>query len=166
MTREAWTVTLARAIESIRSGFDHLSPRDQRALRIGGGAVALIVIVGGLVTLNLEAARAASTLSERRSWMTDLPTTLDRIQRQQRLAGDLALPPEALLQRLAGTRGLQGSLDTSDERIVRWRVEGAPFDAVVDLLADLDTAPLDVQRAHITRPAEGRVTLDLAVRSR
>jgi type II secretory pathway component PulM len=140
-----------------------LAERDQRALVVGVVASVLIIVVAGLSSLIIESRSASSRVIDKRALLAQLPEIRDREQRLQTLGSDLAMPLEALANRITARHGIEAALDRQGDSVIRLRANNVPFDAVLECLADLETASVITRRAVLTATGAGRVDLELDI---
>lgn len=156
----------SRLFDSLRAHYESRSERDRRALTMGVALVTLVLVAGGLITLNLATLRALDSLTVRQALWADLPSTLDRVQRQSRLGADLALPTDELARRVSRVHAIESVVDVSTPGVVRLRATQVPFDAVMDMLGDLEAASVGANRIHLRAATAGRVDVELELRAR
>lgn len=147
----------------IKDFYAGLAERDQRALIVGVVASVLIIVVAGVSTLIIESRSAASRVIEKRALLAQLPEIRDREQRMQRLGSDVAMPLEALANRITTRHGIDAALELQGDSVVRLRANNVPFDAVIECLADLEAASVTPRRAVLTATGAGRVDLELDI---
>lgn len=147
--------------QTLKDRWASMSERDQRALKLGAPLVLGILVVALFVTVFSESRAAVDRVEIKRAWLADLPAARDRSQRLQRLGADTGLPLESLVQRVTARYGIESTLDTQSNFSLRLRAAAVPFDAVVEVLADLEAASVSVRRATLNSTQVGRVDLDL-----
>jgi type II secretory pathway component PulM len=147
--------------QTLKDRWASMSERDQRALKLGAPLVLGILVVALFVTVFSESRAAVDRVEIKRAWLADLPAARDRSQRLQRLGADTGLPLESLVQRVTARYGIESTLDTQSNSSLRLRAAAVPFDAVVEVLADLEAASVSVRRATLNSTQVGRVDLDL-----
>lgn len=147
--------------QTLKDRWASMSERDQRALKLGAPLVLGILVVALFVTVFSESRAAVDRVEIKRAWLADLPAARDRSQRLQRLGADTGLPLESLVQRVTARYGIESTLDTQSNSSLRLRAAAVPFDAVVEVLADLEAASVSIRRATLNSTQVGRVDLDL-----
>lgn len=147
--------------QTLKDRWASMSERDQRALKLGAPLVLGILVVALFVTVFSESRAAVDRVEIKRAWLADLPAARDRSKRLQRLGADTGLPLESLVQRVTARYGIESTLDTQSNSSLRLRAAAVPFDAVVEVLADLEAASVSVRRATLNSTQVGRVDLDL-----
>ena len=147
--------------QTFKDRWASMSERDQRALKLGAPLVLGILVVALFVTVFSESRAAVDRVEIKRAWLADLPAARDRSQRLQRLGADTGLPLESLVQRVTARYGIESTLDTQSNSSLRLRAAAVPFDAVVEVLADLEAASVSIRRATLNSTQVGRVDLDL-----
>ena len=127
---------------AVRAWYAGLEPRERRVLAGGAAAVAVLLLVGGvLVPLHGAVATAVARSERRRDDLAWMRAHADVIR-----AGSATLrtpinePPLVLIDRSARDAGLASALRGTEPagRGIRVRFEGAPFDAMMVWLATLD----------------------------
>jgi hypothetical protein len=73
------------------------------------------------------------------------------------------MPLEALANRITARHGIEAALDRQGDSVIRLRANNVPFDAVLECLADLETASVITRRAVLTATGAGRVDLELDI---
>ncbi len=116
--------------------------REQRMVAVGGIALALIILVGGILLPLQTAVSAAESSNETKrqdlAWMRANAPEIRAAGAQ--LAPDSGEPPVVLVDRVGRAAGLTDALRGTQPNGsgVRVQLEGAPFDVVVTWLATLD----------------------------
>jgi len=157
----------------LRAWLASLAPRE-RAIVIGGSAVAVLVLVYGAViepTLQAVAERRerVATLERQVEALRESARAVRRLRQQGQASatgGSDQPPPLAVESVLAGSGLPQpDSLKSSDENGARVEFESVPFDPLVQVLARLRSEHgLVVTRADIRRKdAPGRVETQLTL---
>jgi general secretion pathway protein M len=150
-------------MNKLRTWFGGLQQREKRVVIIGAVALALIVLVGGiLMPLQSAVSRAIAGQETRRedlAWM--------RVNASEVRAAGLLLPPDTgeapvvVVDRVGRESGLASALRaTSPSRTgVRVQLEGAPFDTMITWLDTLDRRyGLAIESITVDRnPAPGTV---------
>lgn len=128
-------------IERLRAWYAALQPREQRMLAVGGIALALIVLVGG-VLMPLESAvsaavKRAQTRREDLEWMR---VNAPEIEAAGELPTDAHDPPVVVVDRVGREAGLGDALRGTQPgpNGVRVQLEAAPFDTLLTWVATLD----------------------------
>jgi general secretion pathway protein M len=129
-------------MNKIRAWYAGLETREQRMVAFGGVALALIILVGGIL---LPLQSALSGADERNAtkradlvWMRANAAEVRASSSQ--LPVDSGEPPVVLVDRVGRAAGLTDALRGTQPNGsgVRVQLEGAPFDTVVTWLANLD----------------------------
>jgi general secretion pathway protein M len=154
--RQSWQ----EAVAPLHQRWALLQPREQRALGIAGGVVALLILVYGLWLPSRHAAQKAQTNYEARR------TLLQQLQARSgpaaatgqggsllRVASDTAAASQLALSRIEpeGDGGVRVWLDKAD------------FNAVAAWLAALAAQGVKVEEAQIEKQVEGGVSARLAL---
>jgi general secretion pathway protein M len=135
---------LQALIDRMRVWYDGLAEREQRMVAGGGVAVAVILLVGGLLLpLHAAVSKAVARSETRRADLAWMRSNADEIR-----AGTLSLPretgeaPVVLVDRVGRENGLatafRGSQPNAGGRGVRVQLEAAPFDTMIGWLAALE----------------------------
>jgi len=119
-----------------------LQAREQRMVAFGGIALALIILVGGiLLPLQSAVSSAESRNDTKRQDLTWMRANAAEIRAAgSELPADSSEPPVVLVDRVGRAAGLTDALRGTQPSGsgVRVQLEGAPFDVVVTWLATLD----------------------------
>lgn len=144
-----------------------LAARDRRALLMGSGLIIAVLLVGGLMSLQDGSAAAAQRLQQKRILLANLPDTLDRLRRIDRLGTDAALPLGTLARRLVEISGLSADVQTSADGGAVLQLTEVPFDGAVELIAEVAAHGLVLRTARIDaggKPGMVNAHLELAPR--
>jgi general secretion pathway protein M len=121
-------------MNKLRAWYAGLQERERRMVTIGGAAVALIILFGGIL---MPLASAVSSAKERREtkrqdlqWMRSNAPEIRAAGNQ--MVVDNGEPSVVMVDRTGRAAGL------TDGNGVRVQLEGAPFDTLVSWLATLD----------------------------
>ncbi|MBU6378468.1 MAG: type II secretion system protein M [Gammaproteobacteria bacterium] len=170
MSRLAGLASVSAAVsallDTLRARWQALSPRDQRALQIGGALVAAIVLIGGLAMLGDREAAVQQRIDARRALLAEMPMRLAVAQRAARYGADASLPLLTLARRVADTAGVPANIEPATDGGALLQLEDLPFDTALSIVADLEALQLRSRGLQIEATAPGRVTLrvDLAPR--
>lgn len=158
--------------ERLEARWSELEPRDRRALRVGG--IALAVIVPLFVAWNLHDSLAArrAALAESRALVA---AAGQRVAARLAAGADItaAAPDAAALQTRVLGAAARAGIDASSMTIepqgagqLRLGLRDAPFEAMATLLGALARwEGITVVSADITRTAPGRVEASLSLRA-
>ncbi len=125
----------------LRAWYDGLQPREQRLVGLGSLALAVLLLVGGLL---LPLQSALSTARERREARRDDLQWMRQNAALVSAGGSLVIdtnePPVVLVDRVGREIGLGGALRGTQPSGagVRVQLEAAPFDTLVTWLATLE----------------------------
>jgi type II secretory pathway component PulM len=160
------------ALEPLRARWAELAPRDRRALRLGGIALAVLLPL-------LAAWSIRDHLADRRAQLeasrTLAATAAERIAARLAAGADVAAATttdatalQARLTRAAERAGLAGTLGAAEpigsDRL-RVALRDAPYDAAITLLGSLARwEGITVVSADLTRSGPGRVDAALVLR--
>jgi general secretion pathway protein M len=129
-------------VNRLTAWYQGLQVREQRMVAVGGIALALIILVGGILLPLQTAVSAAESSNETKrqdlAWMRANAPEIRAAGAQ--LAPDSGEPPVVLVDRVGRAAGLTDALRGTQPNGsgVRVQLEGAPFDVVVTWLATLD----------------------------
>jgi general secretion pathway protein M len=129
-------------VNRLTAWYQGLQVREQRMVAVGGIALALIILVGGILLPLQTAVSAAESSNETNrqdlAWMRANAPEIRAAGAQ--LAPDSGEPPVVLVDRVGRAAGLTDALRGTQPNGsgVRVQLEGAPFDVVVTWLATLD----------------------------
>jgi general secretion pathway protein M len=129
-------------MNKVRAWYAGLQEREQRVVAIGGVAVAVLVLVLGILTPLQSAVSSAAKRNEAKredlAWMQVNAPEIRAAGNQ--LAEDTGEAPVVLVDRVAREAGLGGALRGTQPNGtgVRVQLEAAPFDTLVTWLATLD----------------------------
>jgi general secretion pathway protein M len=129
-------------MEKIKAWYNGLQSREQRMVSIGGIALAVIILVGGILwplhSLVSEAVEAKDTKQADLEWMRQNGPEIRAGSGM--LAPNTNEPPVVLVDRVARESGLGTMLRGTQPNAtgVRVQQEAAPFDTVVTWLATLE----------------------------
>jgi general secretion pathway protein M len=128
-------------VNSLKAWYAGLQPREQRVVGFGGVALAVLIVLGGLL-LPLEGAVSAA---RKRAEMRRADLEWMRVNGPEILAGGTPTvesnePPVVLVDRIGREAGLGSALRGTQPSGtgVRVQLEGAPFDTLVAWLATLE----------------------------
>ena len=141
--------------------FVSLSERDRRAVRLGGLASVVILIMATVFTVVTESRSAADRVVTKRLLLADLPTLQDRDQRLRRIGTEASLSLEMLVKRILNQHGIDATIEVQSTSSIRLRATAAAFDAVVETLGDLEASSISIRRATLTSNAAGRVDVEI-----
>jgi general secretion pathway protein M len=129
-------------MNKFRSWYDGLQPREQRAVAIGGVAVAvLILVLGILMPLQSAVSSAVKRNETKREDLAWMQANAPEIRAAgNRLPADTSEAPVVLVDRVGREAGLAGALRGTQPSGtgVRVQLEAAPFDTLIVWLATLD----------------------------
>jgi general secretion pathway protein M len=129
-------------MNKLRAWYAGLQERERRMVTIGGAAVALIILFGGIL---MPLASAVSSAKERREtkrqdlqWMRSNAPEIRAAGNQ--MVVDNGEPSVVMVDRTGRAAGLTDALRGTQPsgNGVRVQLEGAPFDTLVSWLATLD----------------------------
>jgi general secretion pathway protein M len=129
-------------MNKLRAWYEGLQPREQRMVAFGGIALALIVLVGGILLPLQTAVSSAEARNETKRqdlvWMRANAAEIRAAGNQ--VAADSNEPAVVVVDRVGRAAGLTDALRGTQPNGngVRVQLEGAPFDVVVTWLATLD----------------------------
>jgi general secretion pathway protein M len=129
-------------LEKLKAWYTNLQERDQRVVLIGSVALALLILVGGIL-LPLESAvsaaeKRADTRRDDLAWMhVNAPELASAGMTSFKDTGE---PPVVLVDRVGREAGLGTALRGTQPSGtgVRVQLEAAPFDTLVNWIATLD----------------------------
>jgi general secretion pathway protein M len=156
-------------MNKLRAWYASLEPREQRVVGIGGGVLALMILVGAIL-LPLESAVSSSVkgIETRREDLAWMRTNAPEVQALgSQLPADTGEAPVVLVDRVGREAGLASALRGTQPGStggVRVQVEGAPFDAMVTWLDTLDRRyGLAIESITVDRtPAPGMVNASIS----
>jgi general secretion pathway protein M len=129
-------------MNKLRAWYAGLQQREQRVVAIGGVALAVLILVLGILMPLQSAVSSAvernETKREDLAWMQKNAPEMGAAGNQ--LAGDTGEAPVVLVDRVAREAGLASALRGTQPNGtgVRVQLEAAPFDTLVTWLATLD----------------------------
>jgi type II secretory pathway component PulM len=159
-------LNLPAALQPLRDAIARLPESDQRTLRLGSVAVAAILILGGWVTVNEKASAAEQRLADRRAQLADLPLRLAELRRGVRLGGGADLPLLTLARQAGELAGVVPELAAGADGSATLQLPGVPFDSLLELVATLEAARVDIRRLRIDAAGAGRVNASLELAPR
>jgi general secretion pathway protein M len=124
----------------MKFSLDTMSPREQRLVKIGGIALAAILIFGVLMPLDSSVAKARARISKKQTdlvWMRGVAPVLAAQGPAHQANGESLI---VIVDRSARESGLGSSLagsDPSGPGGIQVRLEKAPFDAMIGWLSRL-----------------------------
>jgi general secretion pathway protein M len=130
-------------MNKLRAWYAGLQQREQRVVAIGGVAVAVLILLLGILLPLQSAVSGAVKRNETKrgdlAWM-QVNSPEIRAAGNQQLAGDTGEAPVVLVDRVAREAGLASALRGTQPNGtgVRVQLEAAPFDTLVTWLATLD----------------------------
>lgn len=155
---------LAVQLDALRARYEALSAREQRVVAIGAVAVALMVLVGGvLLPLHSALSAAERRRTERQEDLDWMRANADEIRMgAMNLPRDTGEAPVVLADRVGRENGLanalRGSQPSAGGRGVRVQLEAAPFDSLVTWLAALEQHyGLSVESVTVERTAKSGI---------
>jgi general secretion pathway protein M len=130
-------------MNKLKLWYANLQERERRVVAIGAVALALIILVGGIL-LPLQsavshAAKGSETRREDLAWMRANATEIR--SRGGDVPADTGEAPVVLVDRIGRETGLGGALRGTQPNTnggVRVQLEGAPFDSLITWLDTLD----------------------------
>jgi general secretion pathway protein M len=129
-------------LNKLSAWYAGLQAREQRMVALGGIALALIILIGGILLPLQSAVSSAESRNEAKRqdlmWMRANAAEIRAAGSQ--LPADSSEPPVVLVDRVGRAAGLTDALRGTQPSGsgVRVQLEGAPFDVVVTWLATLD----------------------------
>jgi type II secretory pathway component PulM len=163
-------MTLAQIAEiasALRARLEGLEERDRRALKWGGVIVAAFVVIAIPALLAERISASEQRIARKQALLAELPYALDRLRRTNRLGVEAALPLGSLARRLVDQTGVGGAVEVTADGGVTILATGVPFDAALELLADLAANDIVTRRARLSATgAAGRVDLQLELSPR
>jgi len=145
---------MSTLLDNARAWLQGLSPRDRRALQVGSIVLLVMGLIGGVLTLQERSAAAQERVRQREALLATLPASLDHWRRNERLGADAALPLGTLVRRLAALHGLVAAVEIGTDGAITVALDGAPFDAVLELVAEFEAQRLTLARARIERATQ------------
>lgn len=170
MSRLAGLASVSAAVngvvDTLRARWQTLSPRDQRALQIGGVLFAAITLIGGLTMLGDREAAVQQRIDARRALLAEMPMRLAAAQRAARYGTDASLPLLTLARRVTDMAGVPANIEPATDGGALLQLEDLPFDTALSIIADLDALQARSRGLQFEAIAPGRVRLriDLAPR--
>jgi general secretion pathway protein M len=129
-------------MSKLQAWYAGLQAREQRMVAFGGGALALIVLFGGiLLPLHSAVSGADSRIATKRADLVWMRANVEEIRASgNELPADSAEPPVVVVDKVGRAAGLTDALRGTQPNGsgVRVQLEGAPFETVVTWLATLD----------------------------
>ncbi|MBM4233125.1 MAG: hypothetical protein FJ160_02950 [Gammaproteobacteria bacterium] len=152
--------------QSLREAMAQLSESDQRTVRRGGLVVAAILIIGGLVIVNDKARAAEQRLADRQAQLADLPMQLAELRRGARIGASAELPLLTLARQAGELVGAVPEVEAGADGSAKLQLTAVPFDTMLELVATLEAAKVDIRRLRLDAAGGGRVNaaLELAPR--
>jgi hypothetical protein len=152
--------------QSPREAMAQLPESDQRTLRLGGMAVAAILLSAGLLTVNEKARAAEQRLADRQAQLADLPMQLAELRRGGGLGASAELPLLTLARQVGELAGAVPEVEAGADGSAKLQLTAVPFDTVLELVATLEAAKVDIRRLRLDAAGGGRVNaaLELAPR--
>lgn len=152
--------------QSLREAMAQLSESDQRTVRRGGLVVAAILIIGGLVIVNDKARAAEQRLADRQAQLADLPMQLAELRRGARIGASAELPLLTLARQVGELAGAVPEVEAGADGSAKLQLTAVPFDTVLEMVATLEAAKVDIRRLRLDAAGGGRVNaaLELAPR--
>jgi general secretion pathway protein M len=130
-------------MNKLKAWYANLQPREQRVVGFGAIALALILLIGGILfplqSAVSKAAKGNETRREDLAWMQANATEIR--SRGGDIPADTGEAPVVLVDRIGRETGLGGALRGTQPNAtggVRVQLEGAPFDTLVTWLDTLD----------------------------
>ncbi len=157
---------VSAALQSLHEAYDRLPERDQRTLRLGGAVVSVILIMGGVITVNEKASAAEGRFADRQTQMAELPMQLAELRRALRLGATAELPLLTLARQAGELTGLTPEVGAGADGSATLQLAGVPFDSVLELIANLEAAKVDIRRLRINATDAGRVNASLELAPR
>jgi general secretion pathway protein M len=146
-------------MNALRAWYAGLQAREQRMVAIGGIALALLILVGGILLPLQTAVSSAQSRNETKrqdlAWMRAHAAEIRAAGNQ--LPPDSAEPPVVIVDRVGRAAGLTDALRGTQPNGsgVRVQLEGAPFDVMVAWLATLDQRyGLSIESITVDRTAK------------
>jgi len=153
-------------MRALREYFQSLSERDQRTLRWGGIAAAIIIVFGTLTTLNEKASAAERRIAAQRELVAELPMRLGNVRRVSRLDTDVDLPLLTLVRKVSESSGVSPNIEAGTDGSAKVALNGVGFDATLEILANLEAAGVPIRRLRVDAAGAGRVNVALELASR
>jgi general secretion pathway protein M len=128
-------------MNKFRTWYDGLQPREQRTVAFGGVAVALLILVFGILSLQSAVSSAVKRNETKREDLAWMQANAPEIRAAgNRLPADTGEAPVVLVDRVGREAGLAGALRGTQPSGtgVRVQLEAAPFDTLIVWLATLD----------------------------
>jgi general secretion pathway protein M len=125
----------------LKTWYSGLQERDRRVLAIGAAALGLLILVGGIVTLQSLVSAAGRRADTRRADLAWMRANAPEIQSGAATTfSDTNEAPVVIVDRAGREAGLGGALKGSQPsgNGVRVQLEAAPFDTLVTWIATLD----------------------------
>lgn len=156
-------------MNKLKAWYQSLQPREQRVVAIGAVALALIVLIGGiLLPLQSAVTRAAKGTDTRREDLAWMKANGPEIRaRGAEIPADTGEAPVVLVDRVGREAGLGTALRGTQPNPsggVRVQLESAPFDTLVTWLDTLDRRyGLGIESITVDRtPAPGMVNASIS----
>ena len=156
-------------MNKLRAWYAGLQQREQRVVAIGGVALAvLILVLGILMPLQSAVSSAVQSKETKREDLAWMQVNAPEIRASgSQLAGDTGEAPVVLVDRVAREAGLASALRGTQPNAtggVRVQLEGAPFDTLVTWLDTLDRRyGLAIESITVDRtPAPGLVNASIS----
>lgn len=157
----------------MRDWFESLAPRE-RTLVLGGGVLLILILFWALVLqpLSSRVGQLSERVESKRSTLSWMSVAATEIAAAGEIAAGAGDPDQSLvvvIDRTARQSGLGQSITRNQpvgEDGIRVRMEGAPFDTVVDWLGQLQSGyGLSLESATFERAsANGTVTASITLR--
>jgi general secretion pathway protein M len=156
-------------MNKLKAWYGSLQQRDQRVVALGGVALGLIILIGGiLMPLQSAVSRAIQASETRREDLVWMRINAPEIRaRGGDIPADTGEVPVVLVDRVGREAGLAGSLRGTQPNTtggVRVQLEAAPFDTMVTWLDTLDRRyGLAIESITVDRtPAPGLVNASIS----
>lgn len=159
--------------DGLRSWWSGLDPRDRRALRLGGIALAVLLPAWAAWTVNDHFAARRAALAESRELAEQAGR---RIAARMAAGAEVAVPsgnaPAALQASVtraaerAGLAGALGAMEPAGDMRLRVALRDAPYDGTMSLIGALARWDgITVVSADLSRTAPGRIDAALVLRA-
>jgi general secretion pathway protein M len=129
-------------MNKLRAWYAGLQAREQRMVAFGAIALAIIILFGGILTLQSAVSDAKSRNEAKRADLAWMRANVAEVRAAGNdiIPADSADPPVVVVDKVGRAAGLTDSLRGTqpDGNGVRVQLESAPFDTVITWLATLD----------------------------